>query len=35
VSELRAALDQAGRANAADPAAVAAEVDKLLGRAPK
>jgi hypothetical protein len=35
VAELRAALESAGRANAADPAAVAAEVDKLLGRAPK
>ncbi len=35
VAGLRAALESAGRANAADPAAVAAEVDKLLGRAPK
>jgi hypothetical protein len=35
LAEMRAALESAGRANAADPAAVAAEVDKLLGRAPK
>ena len=35
VSELRAALASAGKVNAADPAAVAAEVDKLLGRKPQ
>ena len=35
VAELKAALSNAGRANVADPAAVAAEVDKLLGRKPQ
>lgn len=35
VAELEAALASAGRTNAADPAAVAAELDKLLGRKPQ
>ena len=35
VAELKAALSDAGKVNRADPAAVAAEVDKLLGRKPQ
>lgn len=35
VAGLKAALSEAGKTNAADPAAVAAEVDKLLGRKPQ
>lgn len=35
VAELEAALSDAGKKNVADPAAVAAEVDKLLGRKPQ
>jgi len=35
IAELERSVADAGRAAAADPAAVAAEVDRILGRAPK